>query len=141
PSRQADSLLPARSAGRPQALSPAVGRRSSVLVMPRRVRSDPASRRAFQGHGTRPKGWVDGTLGGGGMGRSAGQRPLRAPKNAEGEGHPFTRPVVQKAVSKVASEIMKQGVVPWPHIMERLAELDWKMSSPPWEAVFDVENG
>jgi DNA sulfur modification protein DndB len=70
---------------------------------------------------------------------AASAREVRAPKGAEGEGHPFMRPVVQKAVARVGSEIMRQGVVPWQQIMERLAELDWRMASPPWEAVFSVE--
>ena len=64
---------------------------------------------------------------------------MRAPKQTEGDGHPFMRPVVQKAVCKVASEIMLQGVVKWPEIMERLSQLDWRLSSPPWEAVYNVE--
>src|SRR5439155_13233088 len=55
--------------------------------------------------------------------------------------HPFMRPVVQKAVARVASEIMQQGVVQWPEIMERLSELEWKMASPPWEAVFSSDGG
>jgi DNA sulfur modification protein DndB len=70
---------------------------------------------------------------------AASAREVRAPKQAEGDGHPFMRPVVQKAVCKVASEIMKQGVVKWPEIMERLSQLDWKLSSPPWESVYNVE--
>jgi DNA sulfur modification protein DndB len=72
---------------------------------------------------------------------TASARELRAPKNAEGEGHPFMRPVVQKAVARVASEITQQGLVPWPDIMTRLSELEWKMSSPPWEAVFSADAG
>jgi DNA sulfur modification protein DndB len=72
---------------------------------------------------------------------AASAREVRAPKQAEGDGHPFMRPVVQKAVCKVASEIMSQGVVKWPEIMQRLSQLDWKLSSPPWEAVYIVEAG
>jgi DNA sulfur modification protein DndB len=72
---------------------------------------------------------------------AASAREVRAPKDAEAEGHPFMRPVVQKAVSKVASEIMLQGVLKWPEIMDRLSQLDWKLSSPPWEAVYHVEAG
>jgi DNA sulfur modification protein DndB len=68
-------------------------------------------------------------------------REVRAPKNAEGDGHPFMRPAIQKAVARVASEIMLQGVVPWPEIMQRLGALDWKMSFPPWEAVFSTDAG
>jgi hypothetical protein len=47
--------------------------------------------------------------------------------------------VVQKAVAKVASEIMLQGAVKWPEIMARLSQLDWRLSSPPWEAGCNVE--
>ena len=72
---------------------------------------------------------------------AASAREVRAPKQAEGDGHPFMRPVVQKAVAKVASEIMLQGVVKWPEIMDRLSQLDWKLSSPPWEAVYNAEAG
>lgn len=70
---------------------------------------------------------------------AASAREVRAPKQNEGDGHPFMRPVVQKAVAKVASEIMLQGVVKWPEIMERLSQLDWKLSSVPWEAVYNVD--
>jgi DNA sulfur modification protein DndB len=70
---------------------------------------------------------------------AASAREVRAPKNAEGDGHPFMRPVVQKAVARIASEIKQQGLLEWPEIMSRLSELDWKMSSPPWEAVFSTD--
>jgi len=68
-------------------------------------------------------------------------RDLRAPKDAEGEGHPFMRPVIQKAVARVAAEIMKQGNLSWADLMTRLGELPWKLASPPWEAVFNIERG
>jgi len=38
-----------------------------------------------------------------------------------GEGHPFMRPVIQKAVSRVAGEIVQQGLLPWDEVMNRLA--------------------
>ena len=69
---------------------------------------------------------------------AASAREIRAPKQAEGDGHPFMRPVVQKAVCKVASEIMLQGVVKWPDIMERLSQLDWNFQ-PAVEAVYNVD--
>ena len=72
---------------------------------------------------------------------AASAREIRAPKNAEGDGHPFMRPVVQKAVARVVSGIMQQGLLGWDEIMNRLAELDWKLASPPWQAVFNVERG
>jgi DNA sulfur modification protein DndB len=68
-------------------------------------------------------------------------RELRAPKDAEGEGHPFMRPIVQKTVARVAAEIAKQGNVTWGDLMGRFAELDWRLASPPWEAVFSVDSG
>ncbi len=69
----------------------------------------------------------------------ASAREIRAPKNAEGEGHPFMRPVVQKAAARVASEIIQQGHLEWSEVMKRLSELDWKLASPPWQAVFTTD--
>jgi DNA sulfur modification protein DndB len=66
-------------------------------------------------------------------------KEIRAPKNVEGTGHPFMRPVVQKAITRVAWELMKQGVITWPEFIDRLAELDWKLESAPWTAVFSAE--
>ena len=68
-------------------------------------------------------------------------RDVRAPKNHEGNGHPFMRPVVQKAVARVAGQIMEQGTLSWPEIMQRLSSLTWKMSAAPWTAVFSVDGG
>jgi DNA sulfur modification protein DndB len=70
---------------------------------------------------------------------AAGARELRAPKNREGEGHPFMRPVIQKAVARVAGEIVQQGLLPWPEVMSRLSQLDWRLAAPPWIAVFSVD--
>lgn len=66
-------------------------------------------------------------------------KDVRAPKNAEENGHAFMRPVVQKAVAKVVANIMEQQLATWDELMERLAELDWKMSAAPWGAVFSVD--
>lgn len=68
-------------------------------------------------------------------------RDVRAPKDNEGNGHPFMRPVVQKAVARVANQILEQGALSWPEIMQRLSELTWKMSAAPWTAVFSVDGG
>jgi DNA sulfur modification protein DndB len=70
---------------------------------------------------------------------AAGARELRAPKNAEGEGHPFLRPVIQKAVARVAGELVQQGLLGWPQVMGRLAELDWRLAAAPWTAVYQTE--
>ncbi|MCG3773404.1 MAG: hypothetical protein JW395_0211 [Nitrospira sp.] len=66
-------------------------------------------------------------------------RDLRAPKDMEESGHPFMRPVVQKAVAKVVSEIVQQNTLQWPELMKRLTELEWKLEAAPWLAVFSVE--
>lgn len=71
----------------------------------------------------------------------ASAREVRAPKNAEGEGHPFMRPVVQKAVARVASEIMQQKLLSWDEITQRLSEFDWRFAAVPFEAVFSVDSG
>ena len=45
------------------------------------------------------------------------------------------RPVVQKAVVRVSSQIMQQGLITWEEIMQRFSELGWRLSEPPFEAV------
>ena len=62
-------------------------------------------------------------------------KDLRAPKNAEGEGHPFMRPVVQKAIANVLSNSVQQGLATWDELMARLAELSWVLNAAPWNAV------
>lgn len=66
---------------------------------------------------------------------AASAREVRAPKEAEGDGHPFMRPVVQKAVARVASEVVYQGLLSWEEVVKRLAGLDWRLVACPWQAV------
>jgi DNA sulfur modification protein DndB len=68
-------------------------------------------------------------------------RDLRAPKGRESEGHPFMRPVIQKAVVRVVTQIAGQKVLEWDTILDRLAALPWTISDTPWTAVFNTSNG
>jgi len=68
-------------------------------------------------------------------------RDVRAPKGNEGDGHPFMRPVVQKAVCQTVREILDQGTANWEEINSRLAQMDWRMGAVPWLAVFNEQNG
>ncbi|NQE65005.1 hypothetical protein E1H18_786 [Caulobacter sp. RHG1] len=68
-------------------------------------------------------------------------KDLRAPKGKEATGSPFMRPVVQKAVARVVSEIASQGALAWPEIMKRLAGLKWRIGEGPWLSVFNATNG
>lgn len=70
---------------------------------------------------------------------AAGAREVRAPKNLESEGHPFMRPVIQKAVARVVGEIVYQGLLPWDEVMKRLSQLEWRLGATPWLAVFSPE--
>ena len=72
---------------------------------------------------------------------AASAKDVRAPKDTEGSGHPFMRPVVQKAVARVTSQIMEQDALKWPEIMQRLSSLTWRMSAAPWTSVFSIEGG
>jgi DNA sulfur modification protein DndB len=72
---------------------------------------------------------------------AANARELRGMKDREGEGHPFMRPVIQKAVARVVSEIVQQRVLTWEQVMARLSRLDWRMASAPWIAVFSPSAG
>ncbi len=72
---------------------------------------------------------------------AASAKEVRAPKGREADGHPFLRPVVQKAVARVASEIIQQELMTWPEVMAGLGKLDWKLGAPPWQAVFTADGG
>ena len=70
---------------------------------------------------------------------AASAKEIRAPKDREGDGHPFLRPVVQKAVARVASEIVQADLLTWKEVMARLAQLDWRLSANPWMAVYATD--
>lgn len=70
---------------------------------------------------------------------AANAREVRGLKGAEGEGHPFMRPVIQKAVARVAGEIVQQRLLSWPEVMNRLSQLEWRISACPWIAVYSVD--
>lgn len=67
-------------------------------------------------------------------------RDLRAPKNDEGAGHAFMRPVVQKAVARVVKHVVGQKVLTWAESMDRLSKLDWQISKAPWVTVYATES-
>jgi DNA sulfur modification protein DndB len=68
-------------------------------------------------------------------------RDLRAPKGTEAQGHPFMRPVVQKAAVRIATQIAVQRVLDWDTILDRLSGLPWTIGQAPWLAVFNPANG
>lgn len=68
-------------------------------------------------------------------------RELRAPKDAEGNGHPFMRPVIQKAIARASANLMKQKVLDWDELLKRLSKLPWQLADAPWLAVFSPDAG
>lgn len=68
-------------------------------------------------------------------------RDVRAPKDRESDGHPFMRPVVQRAVVSALMFGLKQGAAPWETMMDRLDKLDWHIGQAPWVAVFEPVKG
>lgn len=73
--------------------------------------------------------------------QAASAKEVRAPRNNEANGHPFMRPVVQKAIARAVSEIMQEELLELPELMSRLEGLEWKMGSAPWTAVFSADSG
>lgn len=63
-------------------------------------------------------------------------RDLRAPVDAEGLGHPFMRPAIQRAVSETVRYLIDQQKLDWPTALTRLADLEWKLEAAPWDSVF-----
>jgi DNA sulfur modification protein DndB len=68
-------------------------------------------------------------------------RDVRAPKGKEGDGQPMMRPVIQKAVARALHTVLDQELLTWEEALKRLAQLPWKISSAPWTAVFNTDNG
>jgi len=66
-------------------------------------------------------------------------REIRSPKDKEQNGHAFMRPVIQRAVTRVISDIMRGEALSWESIMNKLNQLDWKLSSPPWISVVGID--
>jgi len=66
-------------------------------------------------------------------------RDVRAPKDNEGIGHPFMRPIVQEALTKAVAQCIQQELIDWSGAMTKIAKLDWKLSSAPWTAIWSAE--
>ena len=66
-------------------------------------------------------------------------RDVRAPKGTEDEGHPFMRPVIQRAIVRVLRQIVMQGQLTFDEAIERLAEFDWRIGQAPWQAVYSSD--
>jgi DNA sulfur modification protein DndB len=67
------------------------------------------------------------------QGKSA--RELRNPKGEEEKGHPFMRPVIQKAVCRALGRASQSH--DWNLLMARLRSLNWRLEAAPWTAVFN----
>ncbi|MBD0862458.1 DGQHR domain-containing protein [Gordonia sp. zg691] len=68
-------------------------------------------------------------------------RALRSPKNKEGTGHAFMRPVVQETVCRAIESILDQQTLSWDDTMSRLSELDWTIGRGIWLSVFNPTAG
>jgi len=68
-------------------------------------------------------------------------KDLRAPKGKEGNGHPMMRPIIQKAVARALQTVIDQELLSFDDALARLSKLPWKISSAPWTAVFNTDNG
>ena len=67
---------------------------------------------------------------------------IRAPKKHEADGHPFMRPVVQKAVAKAAANLVfDQGALTWIEFLDALSALPWRLGDAPWTAIFNTADG
>ena len=67
---------------------------------------------------------------------SVSGKELRAPKGHENDGHAFMRPVVQVAVVRAVRHVVQQSLLTWDEALAKLEWLDWKISSPPFSAVW-----
>jgi DNA sulfur modification protein DndB len=68
-------------------------------------------------------------------------KELRAPKGKESTGHPVMRPVVQIQVARAVRHVVDQELLTWDEAMAKLKALDWRISSPPFSAVWQLTPG
>ena len=66
-------------------------------------------------------------------------RELRAPNENEIEGHAFMRPVIQRSVARTIKTIVDQSLATWDELMQRLSQMSWKVSDPPWLTVTRID--
>jgi len=71
--------------------------------------------------------------------KSDSARDVRAPKDNEGAGHPFMRPIVQEALAKAVAQCIQQELIDWSGAMKQLSKLDWKLTAAPWTAIWSSE--
>lgn len=67
-------------------------------------------------------------------------RDLRAPTDPDKIGHPFMRPVIQKAVCRVVADVVASGRLSWDEALEKLAGLSWQIDKAPWTSVYAVDS-
>ncbi|MFC0098373.1 DNA sulfur modification protein DndB [Micromonospora marina] len=68
--------------------------------------------------------------------KTGSPRELRAPKDHDGNGHPFMRPVVQLAVARALRHVVSQGLLDWDSAINRLSSLDWRLVATPFATVW-----
>lgn len=65
-------------------------------------------------------------------------KEIRCPKNKEGNGHPFMRSMIQRAVTRVIAKLIERKTVNWEILLKRLSNLDWRLSEAPWISVVSL---
>jgi DNA sulfur modification protein DndB len=66
-------------------------------------------------------------------------RDLRAPKDAEGKGHPFMRAMIQRVVANVVSHCIKGKLMDWNDMQAALKKLTWELEACPWNTVISAD--
>lgn len=72
---------------------------------------------------------------------SVSAKELRIPAKEGGQGHPMMRPLIQQAVTRVTTELVKEGRLNWKTALERLRGMSWQLEAAPWISVFNVPRG
>jgi DNA sulfur modification protein DndB len=65
-------------------------------------------------------------------------KDLRCPKNKEGDGHPFMRSMIQRAVTRAIAKLVERRNIEWDDLLKRLNALDWRLSAAPWISVVSL---
>ncbi|MEW9798003.1 DNA sulfur modification protein DndB [Alteromonas sp. CYL-A6] len=65
-------------------------------------------------------------------------RVFRKNKMDSGKEHAFLKGVIQRVVTDVISQLIREGRITWEQAFVKLSELDWNVKSSPWNCVCNI---
>ena len=65
-------------------------------------------------------------------------RIFRKNKNDPGKEHAFLKGVIQRVITDVVSQLIREDALNWDQVFEKLSQFDWNVKSSPWNCVCQI---